>query len=186
MKLKKDLFLLLIILSIFTLNRDIIFADSTDENPSFEIKGYTFTYENAPLEIKQHYKKSCEEIGVIPLPDDEIFISEKNINNYNISRSSGTYTTYKIRAYETYFEVTGSKNYIIYTSTTRVGYNYVTKGNAVHLVQLLLNRANYDVYVDSSFGSETYKAVRRFQSKKSLTVDGIVGPKTWQAFKKGL
>ena len=103
MKLKKTLFLLVLILSIFTSNLNIIFADSTDDCVSFEIKGYTFTYENAPLEIKEEYEKSCEEIGVTPLIDDEIFISENNINNYNITRSSGTYTTYTIRAYEDYF-----------------------------------------------------------------------------------
>ena len=182
MKLKKVLFLLVTILSLFTFNQNIIFADSIDDSVSFEIKGYTFTYENAPLQIKEEYERTCEEIGVTPLPDDEIFISENNINNYNITRSSGTYTTYTIRAYEDYFMVTGSKNYTIYTST-RVGYNYVTRGNAVHLVQLLLNRANYNLEVDSSFGTQTYNAVRGFQSKKSLTVDGIVGPKTWAAFK---
>ena len=56
MKLKKGLFLLIIVLSIFTFNQNIIFADSTDDIISFEIKGYTFTYENAPLKIREEYK----------------------------------------------------------------------------------------------------------------------------------
>ncbi|MGN1033713.1 MAG: hypothetical protein ACI4PU_09585, partial [Intestinibacter sp.] len=149
MKLKKALFLLVMILSIVTFNQNIIFADSIDESVSVDISGYTFTYENAPLEIKEQYEESCQEMGVTPLPDDEIFISENNINNYNIGRSSGTYATYTIRAYDDYFRVTGSKDYIVYTYT-RVGYNYVTNGNPVHLVQLLLSRAGYNLIVDSS------------------------------------
>lgn len=183
MKLKKVLFLLVMVLSIVTFNQNIIFADSTDENPSFEIKGYTFTYENAPLEIKDEYQKSCEEIGVTPLPDDEIFISEENISNYNISRSVGTYTSYNIIYQGEHFYVTGSKEYSV-SIYNKVGYNYITKGDEVHLVQLLLNKVGYSLVVDSSFGSKTYSAVRNFQSKNSLTVDGIVGTKTWICFSK--
>ena len=105
MKLKKGLFLLIIVLSIFTFNQNIIFADSTDDIISFEIKGYTFTYENAPLKIREEYKKSCEEISSTPLPDDEIFISEENITNYTVRSSIGTYTSYKIRYSENKFIV---------------------------------------------------------------------------------
>ena len=183
MKLKKVLFLVVMVLSIGIFNQNIIFADSTEENPSFEIKGYTYTYENAPLEIKEEYEKACEEIGVTPLPEDEIFISQNNISNYNVSRSLATYTVYNISYSENYFFVSGSKNYKVSIST-KVGYNYTTKGNAVHLVQLLLNRLNYNLAVDSSFGSKTYSAVRSFQSKNSLTIDGIVGTKTWDCFSK--
>lgn len=35
------------------------------------------------------------------------------------------------------------------------------------------------IYVDGKFGNGTYMAVRNFQAKHSLTVDGIVGKKTW-------
>lgn len=35
--------------------------------------------------------------------------------------------------------------------------------------------------VDGLFGGKTAEAVRTFQSKNSLGVDGIVGPNTWEA-----
>jgi len=35
--------------------------------------------------------------------------------------------------------------------------------------------------IDGSFGPQTEAAVKSFQQSQSLTVDGIVGPLTWQA-----
>ena len=37
------------------------------------------------------------------------------------------------------------------------------------------------VAVDGRLGKESDKAIRRFQSSKGLTVDGSVGPITWEA-----
>jgi peptidoglycan hydrolase-like protein with peptidoglycan-binding domain len=54
-------------------------------------------------------------------------------------------------------------------------------GNAVKAVQgqLLYLRPGHGV-VDGIFGSDTDDAVRRFQLKEGLAVDGIVGPHTWE------
>lgn len=56
------------------------------------------------------------------------------------------------------------------------------KGDAVKALQLLLIGRGFgcgSAGADSSFGSGTDSAVRTYQSKKGLTVDGIVGKKTW-------
>ena len=62
-----------------------------------------------------------------------------------------------------------------------------SKGNTVKALQILLagNGCSVGKYgVDGDFGGDTEAAVRRFQSKKEITVDGIVGPATWSALLK--
>jgi peptidoglycan hydrolase-like protein with peptidoglycan-binding domain len=50
------------------------------------------------------------------------------------------------------------------------------KAEAVKAAQVLV-----DVTVDGDFGPKTDAAVRYWQDNLGLVVDGIVGPKTWQA-----
>ncbi|GIV97552.1 MAG: N-acetylmuramoyl-L-alanine amidase [Herpetosiphonaceae bacterium] len=54
-------------------------------------------------------------------------------------------------------------------------------GERVKTVQYLLRARGYSITVDGIFGSGTESAVKSFQSSKGLTVDGIVGPQTWEA-----
>lgn len=55
-------------------------------------------------------------------------------------------------------------------------------GEPVKELQRLLDRLRYAPgNADGIFGSQTTEAVKRFQRATSLTVDGIVGPKTWEA-----
>lgn len=59
------------------------------------------------------------------------------------------------------------------------------KGNAGEIVitlqSLLVEKGYMDRnYVDGDFGPGTDTAVKQFQTDNSLTVDGIVGPATWQ------
>jgi peptidoglycan hydrolase-like protein with peptidoglycan-binding domain len=56
-------------------------------------------------------------------------------------------------------------------------------GNAVREAQYLLVRFLLldSGQVDGSFGPVTKRAVKEFQSEEGLTVDGVVGPATWNA-----
>lgn len=55
-------------------------------------------------------------------------------------------------------------------------------GKDVRTVQDKLSRWKYyDGSVDGVYGARTYRAVRRFQSKNGLAVDGVVGPSTAKA-----
>lgn len=61
--------------------------------------------------------------------------------------------------------------------------NPYMQGNDVKALQKRLLDLGYDVVgtADGTFGPKTDKGVREFQSDEGLTVDGIVGQKTWKA-----
>lgn len=59
---------------------------------------------------------------------------------------------------------------------------YGSRGAEVQLLQLALNRAGFGpLDTDGAFGTETASALRRFQSSRGLTPDGIAGPRTHEA-----
>ena len=45
-------------------------------------------------------------------------------------------------------------------------------------IQGALNRAGYKIDIDGDYGVKTHEAVKQFQAKHGLTVDGWVGPET--------
>lgn len=53
------------------------------------------------------------------------------------------------------------------------------RGPAVLELQNLLSAGGADLEEDGIFGQVTLAAVKKFQKKKKLAVDGVVGPKTW-------
>jgi len=75
------------------------------------------------------------------------------------------------------------------TSTTIKGRTNVTSpsdsvrlgdsGDGVKQIQTALKAAGYKVTIDGQFGNQTDAAVRQFQKKNGLTVDGVVGRITW-------
>ena len=59
---------------------------------------------------------------------------------------------------------------------------YGSRGNEVKQIQTKLKRwGYYNGSVDGIYGSQTLAAVKSFQRKNGLTVDGIAGPKTLKA-----
>ncbi len=56
---------------------------------------------------------------------------------------------------------------------------YRSRGQEVHMLEEILVKLGYDVYVSTYFGKDTHEAVMDFQLKNKLVVDGIVGLKTW-------
>ncbi len=56
---------------------------------------------------------------------------------------------------------------------------YGSSGDDVKKLQKELNKKGYKLDVDGQFGAKTQSAVRDYQSKNNLSVDGIVGENTW-------
>lgn len=53
------------------------------------------------------------------------------------------------------------------------------RGEVVTQLQRLLSKDGSTLQIDGIFGPGTQSAVRAFQKKYGLTVDGVVGPQTW-------
>lgn len=62
---------------------------------------------------------------------------------------------------------------------------YGSSGDDVKKLQEKLNSAGYKLDVDGQFGSKTQSAVRDYQQKNGLSVDGIVGKNTWGSLTGG-
>lgn len=56
---------------------------------------------------------------------------------------------------------------------------YGSSGEDVKKLQRELNKNGYSLDVDGQFGSKTQAAVKDYQKKNKLSVDGIVGKNTW-------
>jgi hypothetical protein len=57
--------------------------------------------------------------------------------------------------------------------------SYGASGSEVKKLQEKLNSKGYSLEVDGKFGAKTQAAVRDYQKKNNLSVDGIVGNATW-------
>ncbi|GAA4414092.1 hypothetical protein GCM10023168_37420 [Fodinibacter luteus] len=66
---------------------------------------------------------------------------------------------------------------------------YGDTGSCVKVLQNILLKKGYSIgtsYATGTFGSKTLGAVRRYQSSKlDLTIDGVVGPATWNRLVNG-
>ena len=63
--------------------------------------------------------------------------------------------------------------------------SYGSQGSDVRTLQEMLNQNGYNLSVDGIFGSKTQQAVRDYQQKNGLSVDGIVGNNTWGSLTTG-
>ena len=72
------------------------------------------------------------------------------------------------------------------TQYTSVKLRLGSRGSAVSYLQQRLNAHGASLKVDGVFGSATLRAVKNRQSAAGIGVDGVVGPKTWNALYSGV
>lgn len=63
-----------------------------------------------------------------------------------------------------------------------------SSGSYVTLAQTKLIQLGYDLApygADGKFGNKTLEAIKDFQRDRGLAVDGVIGPKTWEALESG-
>lgn len=63
----------------------------------------------------------------------------------------------------------------------------VRKGSSgvyVRILQDKLKKVGYTITVDGSFGDATYRSVVDYQTKKQISIDGVVGDGTWNILNK--
>ncbi|MFL0248582.1 peptidoglycan-binding domain-containing protein [Candidatus Clostridium stratigraminis] len=78
--------------------------------------------------------------------------------------------------------IVGPKTYAVLIPTSVIPTSIVKLGsrsNDVKYLQTNLNKLGYKLAVDGIFGKLTLAAVKDFQKKNALVVDGIAGPKTF-------
>ncbi|EFA69451.1 peptidoglycan-binding protein [Cylindrospermopsis raciborskii S07] len=72
-----------------------------------------------------------------------------------------------------------SRDYLAYNRPQMPTLRFGDSGLSIRVLQRLLISNGYNVRVDGVFGALTETAIKAFQSQRNLSVDGIVGPKTW-------
>ena len=121
-----------------------------------------------------------EDAGCLKIIVPQNYLSSNVMTNYSLSSNVSV-------VYEVFFDSPLLKLHncqdnswiVINAYSTYVGYGYITSGSPVTFAQVLLFGLGYVIDIDSYFGEQTRGAVVDYQSKHSLSVDGIVGPNTW-------
>lgn len=121
-----------------------------------------------------------------------VFLLQFLLNGYganlNVDGVFGTNTANAVRAFQT--ENSLAVDGIVGQNTWRTLLTLApyptlrqgSRGAYVRFLQMLLESNQIPVGgVDGIFGANTLQAVRTFQQNRSLAVDGIVGPNTWNA-----
>lgn len=96
------------------------------------------------------------------------------------------YQSFWVKVYRYKDATNGGSNFMY--SVAQIKQN--DSGNDVYLMQSVLRGRGYkdkegkNLVLDGSFGPRSDYAVRQFQSKNGLVVDGICGPNTWKKLLK--
>lgn len=140
-----------------------------------------YTYDTAPINIRSEYEEKCRENGIVPMGSDKIMAPTSSTRNYLVDTSDiKVYRDTGNRILKFYYQRLW---YTFPLDTTLVGYNHISRGKEVAMLQFLLNEWGYNAgNLDEIFGSRTYSSLITYQKTNGLVQDGIAGVKTWMSF----
>lgn len=124
------------------------------------------------VELMARYIDRAGLAGALARHDWNAFAYGYNGPNYR----AGSYHTKMAKAYARWVKALGPM-----PGDTRPTLRRGARGEAVADLQRLLNARGSALLVDGDFGKRTENSVRVFQEVSGLTVDGVVGPKSWGA-----
>lgn len=137
---------------------------------------YAIHGNNNPSSIGKYVSSGC-----IRMYDQEVEWLYKQVPLYTPVIITSSSRSFKSIAASNGYKVSGGESSIPVTKSTSI-LKRGSKGSAVKTLQKKLTSLGYNTKgIDGSFGPNTEKAVRLFQKKHHLTVDGIVGPATKKA-----
>lgn len=155
--------------------------DQGTPDPSVPIKFYRYLRYKKPYMIGsdvKHIQTRLRELGFDSGTIDGVF-GKNTENAIKAFQNSRKITVDGIVGPETW-------NYIMKADNLPVLERYLKytipnmTGNDVKVVQTRLKELRFNPgIIDGVFGRNTESAVKKFQSSKRLTTDGIIGPKTW-------
>ena len=117
--------------------------------------------------------KKCAHVGACEYVDGKLHTIEGNKSN-KVKRCTYTLNSSKIYAYAMPIFPDGGDTYMVEVRTLKYIKGNTMKGEDVKSVQAIVGAKQ-----DGSFGPDTEKAVKNWQSAHGLTADGSWGPKSW-------
>jgi hypothetical protein len=125
------------------------------------------------LDLMIEYIKDNDLVDELQRMDWSAFARGYNGPNYRVNK-------YDINLKKKFLEYSDNDKVVVVVpvgsaNMLRMG----SKGERVGEIQQLLVRAGFPVKVDYDFGPNTKTAVKEFQKKFKLEVDGVVGPETY-------
>lgn len=159
------------------------------------MKGYTNYVPYIYNHFKKHYKKpkkgdiviyrELAHTGIVyKVQNNRIYTVEGNTSAKGFNANGGAVAKKSYPISSSLIQCFCRPDYTIPVSE----YPILRKGSQNSYVTKLKNKLRSKGYKgmdnNNKFGNGTLKAVRAFQRKSKLEVDGIVGPKTWKALYK--
>lgn len=122
--------------------------------------------------------------------DYEVWVIPQNIYYFRVSQSKNNWCgkyEFNIKAHAFYSNSYSGRSRVdsVPPALYKRTFKWPTRGckpeHRVYRLQWMLNKLGYDVKADKFFGEDTKEAIKQFQKKKGLKVDGLAGPVTLKA-----